>query len=99
MAPKEIICNLCNGKMQLYSGPKFSRKLGSFLVVAGIFAIFFWIGPVLGIPLLLMGLYMVGAKRQLWVCKECNTAMERVEIEPQEEISEKKDKSVTIEAE
>jgi hypothetical protein len=60
-------------------------------VVAGIFAIFFWIGPVLGIPLLLMGLYMVGAKRLLWVCKECNTAMERVELEPQEVTTVKKD--------
>ena len=87
MAAKAIVCNLCNGQMQLYSGPRFSRKLGGFLVVAGIFAIFFWIGPVLGIPLLLMGLYMVGAKRQLWVCKECNTAMERVEIEPQEPVA------------
>ena len=91
MAAKAIICNLCNGQMQLYSGPRFSRKLGSFLVVAGIFAIFFWIGPVLGIPLLLMGLYMVGAKRQLWVCKECNSALERVELEPNEPVAEKKE--------
>jgi len=85
MAAKAIICNLCNGQMQLYSGPKFSRNLGGFLVASGIFAIFFWIGPVLGIPLLLMGLYMVGAKRQLWVCKECNTAIERVELAGKEE--------------
>ena len=99
MAAKAIICNLCNGQMQLYSGPRFSRKLGSFLVVAGIFAIFFWIGPVLGIPLLLMGLYMVGAKRQLWVCKECNTAMERVELEPQGEVVEKKETVETKQAE
>lgn len=91
MAAKAVVCNLCNGQMQLYSGPKFSRKLGAFLVIAGIFAIFFWIGPVLGIPLLLMGLYMVGAKRQLWVCKECNTAMERVQLETQEEPIVKKD--------
>lgn len=91
MAAKAIICNLCNGQMQLYSGPRFSRKLGGFLVAGGIFAIFFWIGPVLGIPLLLMGLYMVGAKRQLWVCKECNTAIERVELEPSETVTEKKE--------
>ena len=56
MAAKAIICNLCNGQMQLYSGPRFSRKLGGVLIIGGIFAIFFWIGPVLGIPLLLMGL-------------------------------------------
>ena len=92
MAAKALVCNLCNGQMQLYSGPRFSRKLGGFLVVAGLFAIFFWIGPVLGIPLLLMGLYMVGAKRLLWVCKECNTAIERVELEGgQEETTAKKE--------
>ena len=94
MAGKTPNCNLCNGQMQLYSGPRFSRKLGGVLVVAGLFAIFFWIGPVLGIPLLLMGLYMVGAKRQLWVCKECNTAIERVELEGQEET--KKEKEIVV---
>jgi len=99
MAVKTPICNLCNGQMQLYSGPRFSRKLGGFLVAAGIFAIFFWIGPVLGIPLLLMGLYMVGAKRQLWVCRECNTAMERVQLSDQEETIVKKEAPVQQETE
>jgi len=42
---------------------------------------------------------MVGAKRQLWVCKECNTAMERVELEPQGEVVEKKETVETKQAE
>ena len=89
--PKQVICNLCNGPMQLYSGPRHSRTVGFFLIVGGLFCIFFWIGPVLGIPLALIGWYMTSAKRQLWVCKECNTAMERVELEPQEPAEVKKE--------
>lgn len=89
MAGKSLVCNLCNGEMKLYSGPRFSRKLGMALVFGGIFATLFWVGPVLGIPLFLTGLYMIGAKRHLWVCQECNTAMERVELKPKQSTPEK----------
>ena len=89
MADKSLVCNMCNGVMQLYSGPRFSRKLGLALVFGGIFSTLFFIGPVLGIPLFLAGLYMIGSKRQLWVCQECNTAMERVPLVPKKTTSEK----------
>lgn len=82
MAGKPLICTLCNGEMQLYTGPRYSRKVGGFLIVAGVFSTLFWVGAVLGVPLFLAGLYMSGAKRQLWVCKECNTAIERIELKP-----------------
>ncbi|MBF0521967.1 MAG: hypothetical protein HQL24_02805 [Candidatus Omnitrophica bacterium] len=90
MADKSLICNLCNGEMQLYTGPRYSKKAGFFLVIVGIFATLFWVGPVLGVPLFLMGLYMITSKRQLWVCKECNTAIERIELNPEETASVKK---------
>ncbi len=79
---KPLICNLCNGEMEPYTGPRYSKKVGGFLIVAGAFTTMFWIGAVLGIPLFIMGLYLGGAKRQLWVCKDCNTAIERIELEP-----------------
>ncbi|MBF0477890.1 MAG: hypothetical protein HQL26_00240 [Candidatus Omnitrophica bacterium] len=77
---KPIICTLCNGEMQLYTGPRYNKKFSGGLIIGGIFATCFWIGAVLGIPLIVMGLYMTGSKRHLWVCKDCNTAIERVEI-------------------
>jgi hypothetical protein len=77
---KPLICTLCNGEMQLYNGPRYNRKVGGFLIVGGVFATLFWVGAVLGIPLFVIGLYMTGAKRQLWVCQECNTAIERIEL-------------------
>lgn len=84
MTDKPLICTLCNGEMQQYTGPRYSRRLGLFLIVCGILAILFWIGAVLGIPLLIIGLYMYSAKRQLWVCRECNTAIERIKLKPQD---------------
>ena len=81
MVNKPIICSLCNGEMRPYTGPRFNKKFGTFLVLAGIFSALFWIGAVLGVPLILIGIYMAAAKRQLWVCKDCNTAIERIELE------------------
>lgn len=83
MTQKPIICTLCNGEMQPYVGPRYNRKVGGFMILGGIFATLFWIGAVLGIPLFIIGLHMWSAKRQLWVCKECNTAIERMELKPQ----------------
>lgn len=83
MPEKPLICTLCNGEMQPYTGPRYSRKLGWFLILAGIICTLFWVGAVLGIPLIIIGLYMIGARRNLWVCKECNTAIERIELKPQ----------------
>jgi hypothetical protein len=80
MVDKPLICTVCNGSMEPYTGPRYSRRLGAFLILAGIFCIFFWIGAVLGLPLFFIGMYMTGAKRQLWVCKDCRTAIERIEL-------------------
>ncbi|MBF0594572.1 MAG: hypothetical protein HQL22_06360 [Candidatus Omnitrophica bacterium] len=79
---KPIICSHCNGEMQLYTGPRFNRKVAGFLILAGILATLFWIGAVLGIPLLIIGIYMSTAKRDLWVCKDCNVGIERIELNP-----------------
>ncbi|MBF0494214.1 MAG: hypothetical protein HQL28_03680 [Candidatus Omnitrophica bacterium] len=82
MANKTLVCTLCNGEMELYVGPKFNRKVGGALVAAGAFSTLFWVGAVLGVPLMVAGAYMAGAKRELWVCKDCNTAIERVVVKP-----------------
>ena len=65
-------------------GAKHNRRAGGFLVAAGAFSSLFWVGPVLGIPVALAGLYMAGARRRLWVCKDCNVAIEMTELAPGE---------------
>lgn len=89
MAKNKLTCNSCSGIMAPYTGPRHSKAMGCFLIVAGIFCILFWVGAVLGIPLLIIGLYMTGAKRQLWVCQECHMAIERVELTPKSESENK----------
>ncbi len=77
---KPMICTLCNGTMEPYTGKKYNGKVAGFMIVSGAFCTLFWIGAVLGLPLIIMGLYMAGAKRDLWVCKDCDTAIERIHI-------------------
>jgi hypothetical protein len=88
MIDKPLICNLCNGEMKLYNGPRYSRKAGGFLIVAGAFSTLFWVGAVWGVPMILIGMYMAGARRQLWVCGDCNTAIEKIELKPKEKLKE-----------
>ena len=75
-----LTCTNCQGEMQPYIGPRHSRKMGSWLMAGGLFSTLFWTGPVLGLPLLAAGAYMTAAKRKLWVCGTCNTAIERMEL-------------------
>jgi len=81
MAAKPLVCTHCNGEMTQYSGPRHNRKVAGFFIILGIVCVLFWVGMVLGIPLILIGIYMLTAKRDLWVCKECNVAVERFNID------------------
>ena len=84
MSQKSMICTLCNGEMRPYTGKRFSGKVSGFLIVGGIFCTLFWVGAVLGLPLLIAGIVMRGAKRELWVCQDCKAAIERIELRPGE---------------
>ncbi len=77
---KPVVCSHCSGEMQKYNGPRYNRKVAGFLMVAGILATLFWIGMVVGIPLILIGFYMSTARRDLWVCKECNVGIECIDL-------------------
>lgn len=80
MGTRTLTCAFCQGQMSPFTGPRHNRNMGGFLLGAGLLSSLFWIGPVLGIPLLIMGAYMTGAKRELWVCRDCHTAIERIQV-------------------
>lgn len=84
MKQKPMMCTICNGEMVPYTGKRFSGKVSGFMIVAGIFCTLFWIGAVLGLPLLIAGIVMRSSKRELWVCQDCKAAIERIELRPRE---------------
>jgi len=98
MKNKALICTACNGEMNEYTGYKHSKGLGVFLILSGIFCILFWIGAVLGIPLFIIGMYMTSAKRNLWVCQDCQMAVERIPLKniPQKEKGQQAAKTQTL---
>ncbi|MBF0197958.1 MAG: hypothetical protein HQL32_09615 [Planctomycetes bacterium] len=76
-----IGCNLCNGSMVLYEGPRFGKKVTLSMILLGVFCCLFWIGSIVGLPLLIAGFFMSRLKREMWVCKDCMVGIERIKIE------------------
>ncbi len=74
---REVLCKACGGRMKQAIVPKHSRRFGAVLIVSGAGCSLFWIGLVLGIPLSVMGVYMVAAKKQVWICGECQSTIDR----------------------
>jgi uncharacterized SAM-binding protein YcdF (DUF218 family) len=60
---------------------KHSQALALLMLFLGLifslFGLFTFFPLLLGIPLLLLGLYMASATRRLWVCRSCGAAIER----------------------
>lgn len=81
MASKTLVCSGCQGEMTRYVGPKHNRILGVFLICGGVLSSLYWVGVVLGIPLFAIGAYLTAARRKLWVCQDCNTAIERIDVQ------------------
>ncbi len=73
----EVLCKACGGRMKKATVPKHSRGFGVFLITSGFGCSLFWIGIVLGLPLSIMGVYMVAAKKLVWICGECQSVLDR----------------------
>ncbi len=73
----EVLCKACGGRMKKAIVSKHSKKFGGFLIASGVGCSLFWIGLVLGVPLSVMGIYMVTAKRPVWICGECRSVVDR----------------------
>lgn len=74
---REVLCKACGGRMKKAEIPCHSKKFGGFLIAAGVGCSLFWIGLVLGIPLSVMGIYMVAAKKPVWICSDCQGMIDR----------------------
>ena len=69
---KELIqCSKCGEDMELMTAKKHTGKSPLVLMAGGIFCILFIGGALLGIPLLLLGIYQFTAKQIINYCPGC----------------------------
>jgi hypothetical protein len=66
-----MICSQCQTPMETASIKKYPGNWPTVLICLGIFFTFFFIGAVLGIPMILLGIYMSLAKESVCHCPNC----------------------------
>ncbi len=66
-----IACRQCDGDMVALTVKKYDGKWPLFLIIGGFFSCFFLGGPLLGVPVLLMGIYMLAAEITILYCQNC----------------------------
>ena len=64
-------CIHCHTRMEVFRVKKYPGKWPTIVVVAGVFCCLFLIGALVGIPLLLLGIYMATAKETISRCPKC----------------------------
>ncbi len=64
-------CRQCDSRMELVNVKKFAGRWPMALIIAGVFCCLFFIGALVGIPLLIGGIYMATAKVNINRCPEC----------------------------
>ena len=69
-------CQQCNGVMVKKSEAA-QTGMGCLLLVIGIILCFTGIGALIGIPVILVGLWLGSKKKGWWVCKNCGYKISR----------------------
>ncbi len=69
----KAICKHCNTKMLLIKMKKYQGSWPWVLIICGIIAFFFihFGGPIIGLPMLIFGVYMVTTSHKITMCPEC----------------------------
>ncbi len=70
-AKTSISCRHCQNRMERVCRKKFSKQWATVLVVSGVFCCLFIIGALVGIPMLLVGIYMATAEETINHCPNC----------------------------
>lgn len=68
---KPVECRHCRTDMELLTVKKYTGKWSYVLVVTGVFCSLFIVGALVGIPLLLLGIYRMTAKQAINYCPNC----------------------------
>ena len=68
---KPVPCRHCGAKMDILTVKKHTGKWPYGLMAGGAFCFLFMGGPLLGIPMVIAGIYMVTAEMTISYCSEC----------------------------
>ena len=66
-----LVCTQCHTPMDVLHVKKYPGRWPVILIIAGAVSCVFLIGAVLGIPMLLLGIYMATAKETISRCPKC----------------------------
>jgi len=66
-----VDCRHCHSQMEVIKVKKYSGKWPLILVVTGVFCCLFFVGAIIGIPMLLLGIYLVTAEETISYCPNC----------------------------
>ncbi|MBF0468661.1 MAG: hypothetical protein HQK61_07225 [Desulfamplus sp.] len=70
-AKKFIECRQCGERMDILTVKKYNGSWPGIFMASGAVCILFIGGPVLGVPLLLLGVYQYTAKQTISYCPSC----------------------------
>jgi hypothetical protein len=76
----QVQCKQCNGTMAQESkteGNAQGLAIGTLWVVGGVILTITGIGAIVGIPLIIYGLFQGGKRKHYWVCSACGYFFER----------------------
>ena len=78
----KVNCHLCGGSMDIFSVPKHSGLLVAVVIVLGVLFCISISGIVLGALLLILGLLMAFARKEVWFCHHCRSVIDRMKAVP-----------------
>jgi hypothetical protein len=78
-----VDCRHCNSRMEVIKVKKYSGKWPLALVVTGVFCCLFFVGAIIGVPMLLLGIYLVTAEETISYCPNCGNYFKVLLVNPE----------------
>lgn len=66
-----VACRECRAEMEILRIKRYPGRWPTVLIISGVVCSLFFVGAVIGIPLLLLGIYMATAKDTVSHCPNC----------------------------
>ena len=75
---KAIQCKQCEGIMTSKNIAKHNQNATWLFLLIGTIVTFMVVGAIIGVPLILVGLYLGCGSKSFWVCRSCGTKVEKM---------------------